>query len=244
MPTHLHLIDPSISGEEGIALLAKVLAGFTRRFFPGQRVWFVSRKKEPIQDALHLKRQIRYVLLNPCRDGLVSDPLNWEWSTHRDVMGAAYPPWVNAERLEPYFRCTKTQFKATFHAYVSGDPSVAVRGTPSPTPRRFLIASLPQIRDAVLIATRESEVKQRKGKRNVRRLIVHLAFRRGHPSQRELADLLQVQIRAIRWMRENGLTKEEEATILAAELVLSDQRLLTGVGRIAGLRRIWADQAV
>jgi hypothetical protein len=45
-------------------------------------------------------------------------------------------------------------------------------------------------------------------------------------------------------MRENGLTKEEEATILAAELVLSDQRLLTGVGRIAGLRRIWADQAV
>jgi hypothetical protein len=44
-----------------------------------------------------LARQVRYIVLNPCRDRIVGDPLSWMWSTQRDVMGATVQPWVTRD---------------------------------------------------------------------------------------------------------------------------------------------------
>ncbi len=65
-----------------------------------------------------LRRNERYIHLNPCRARLIDDPLAWPWSTHRDRVGLAWPCAVPT-RTDP----------AAFHRYVSADPSVAVDGT-------------------------------------------------------------------------------------------------------------------
>lgn len=37
---------------------------------------------------------VRYIHLNPVRGGLVTDPGDYEWSSHRDYLGLAERPWV------------------------------------------------------------------------------------------------------------------------------------------------------
>jgi hypothetical protein len=81
----------------------------------------------------HLARQVRYVHLNPCRAGLVRDPLAWPWSTHRGVVGAEVDPWVTADRLAAVFDRGTRGFAEWFHGYVSGDPAAAPEGTAFPT---------------------------------------------------------------------------------------------------------------
>ena len=74
---------------------------------------------------------MRYTVLNPSRAGIVDDPLSWPWSTHRDVVGAIADPWVTAERLGAALG-SRMASAQDIHAYVSGDPSVAIAGTPFP----------------------------------------------------------------------------------------------------------------
>ena len=73
-------------------------------------------------------RDVRYIALNPCRARLCSDPLEWLWSTHREIFGAVAEPWVDLRV------CGRIGGPAALHAYVSADPSVSVDGTPPPRP--------------------------------------------------------------------------------------------------------------
>lgn len=41
---------------------------------------------------------VRYIHLNPVRGGLVADPADYEWSSHRDYLGLAGRPWVYPRR--------------------------------------------------------------------------------------------------------------------------------------------------
>src|SRR5208283_2925907 len=108
-----------------------------------------------IPDFHHLKRQIRYVHLNPCRSRLVRDPMEWEWSTHRDVLGAVGEAWVDLPQLHRIWGARDDEFRRIFHAYVSGDPSALVEGTPLPQkPAGSWATNLTQITDAVQRAAR------------------------------------------------------------------------------------------
>jgi hypothetical protein len=84
-------------------------------------VWLPASPPEPLNDSKHLKRTLRYVALNPCRDKLASDPLAWPFSGHRDAVGLAIPGVLPVVR-DPVWH----------HSYVSGDPSVRVDGTELP----------------------------------------------------------------------------------------------------------------
>lgn len=91
MPDHLHVFVPP-----GLrAVLVHVLAAFTTRF----RVRFELLAPQPANSAEIAHRMIRYVLLNPVREGLVDDPWCWRWSTLRDLAGAAHPIWTPAESV-------------------------------------------------------------------------------------------------------------------------------------------------
>jgi hypothetical protein len=121
MPDHLHLLHP-----DDVRLpLAQILAGYARWRNRARRER--GRVFEPLPAAQYLadedkrRRTVRYVHLNPCRARLVRDPLAWPLSTHRDAVGLAAPPVVRVRRDV-----------AAFHAFVSGDPSVAPAGTPLP----------------------------------------------------------------------------------------------------------------
>ncbi|MCB9683542.1 MAG: hypothetical protein H6735_00715 [Alphaproteobacteria bacterium] len=135
MPDHLHLLHASDNRLE----LAQALSGYARwrNRARGER----GRVFEPLPSAIPIgtgdkrSRAIRYVHLNPCRARLVSDPLAWPLSTHRDALGLALPAAIRAH-ADP----------EDFHRYVSSDPSVNVDGTElpkageAPDPERVLQA--------------------------------------------------------------------------------------------------------
>ncbi len=121
MPDHVHIVAPAGEGHR-LGHLASAYARW-RNAHRGERgpVWERLPPAEALPNAKHLRRTVRYVHLNPCRDGLVPDPLAWPWSTHRDATGFAAAP-IRAREHDP----------ARFHRWVSSDPSVAVDGTALP----------------------------------------------------------------------------------------------------------------
>ena len=139
MPDHLHLIAPVTDLDAARERLARTLQGFTRVF--GGEGWTAARGVREIPDPRHLSRQVRYVVLNPCRSGLVRDPLEWLWTTHRDVVGAVVDPWVTADALADALERPRAGFTEKHHEYVSADPSVAVGGTPAPRIAEVVAAS-------------------------------------------------------------------------------------------------------
>lgn len=144
MPNHLHLLVRSNRPELDRRRLGVLLAGFSRHL--GQRsLWQKVPSPARIPDRKHLLRQVRYVHLNPCRDGLVDDPLRWPWSTHRGLLGAAMDPWVTPATLAGALGRATRGFGAWLHHYVSSDPSVSVSGTPPPAGLKAALERRPEV---------------------------------------------------------------------------------------------------
>jgi hypothetical protein len=86
MPDHMHLVAPP-----GLRpRLRGVLSAFTARF----GVRFDLRDTQIATTPAIAARMARYGFTNPLRAGLVADPWDWQWSTLRDLGGAAYPIWT------------------------------------------------------------------------------------------------------------------------------------------------------
>lgn len=140
MPDHLHLLALHMNARQAAWDLSVELRAWTKKFHPGKRIWTPVPTPEPIRDMLHLKRQIRYVHLNPCRSGLAKDPIEWEWSTHRDVVGYAIDPWPKVELLERVFGVSKKRLPEVMHRYISADPTVSVTGSRLQMPGGRIVA--------------------------------------------------------------------------------------------------------
>jgi len=143
MPDHLHLLHPHDVRHR----LADALGRYARwrNHRRGLRGPLFERLPPAslVVGARKQRRTVRYLHLNPCRGGLVDDPLAWPWSTHRDRVGLSLDLAV-AQARQP----------RRFHRYVSGDPSVHPEGTdlptptgvpPSPTRVRAVVASLARV---------------------------------------------------------------------------------------------------
>ncbi len=120
MPNHPHVVTPD---DHARARLTGVMSGYAR--WRGHHrdqdaaCWQPQPRAEPIPDAAHQRRTVRYVLLNPCRGNLVADPLAWPLSLHRDLVGLGDPAW-------------RARDPDALHRYVSSDPTVSVSGTELP----------------------------------------------------------------------------------------------------------------
>ncbi len=119
---HLHLVLPESQREKNARELRGLL-GASGQSLGIPWLWQRLLEPEPLPNREHLRRTLRYVALNPCRDNLCRDPLEWPWSTYRDVLGATANPWTRAERLMTALkeRGSPSEFKVRFHAYVSGE---------------------------------------------------------------------------------------------------------------------------
>jgi hypothetical protein len=227
LPNHLHIVSDEPDPDAARRRLAAVLSGVARHppCATGSRVWAEVPPPRPIPDVRHLARHVRYLALNPCRSGLVRDPLSWLWSTHRDVIGAVADPWASAERLAAALRRPRRGFEAAHHAYVSGDPSTCVTGTPFPQPVAATDSpSLPleTIRLATAAALRVPLDAVRR-RTTARRLFVQLAWHQGWRNTRLLARECQATRQAIR-----GLLRQPDPGLTAARLCLADARLRHG----------------
>jgi len=147
MPDHVHLVIRQLSMEAWLGFIR----GFAcwrnhHRGEPGRCVWLPAEPPEPVLDSKHLRRTVRYVALNPCRDKLVADPLAWPFSGHRDAVALALPGVLPVEPNP-----------SRHHAYVSGDPSVRVEGTELPYGLRGMRdATAEQVTTAVSALTRQT----------------------------------------------------------------------------------------
>jgi hypothetical protein len=224
MPNHLHQMVGSDSADTLRRRVAALLSGLTRSGLcgPERLVWQTVPAPKPIEDVRKLRRDVRYVALNPCRARLCADPLEWTWSTHRDVMGAVADPWVTAERLAAALQIAPRGFAAKHHAYVSGDPAVRVDGTPPPiaAPRRqSALVPLEAVAAAAAAALRlpPAAVTTRA---EARRLFVQLAQHQGWRDARMLARRCGLQP----WQVFH-LLRQPAPGLDAARLCLGDRRL-------------------
>jgi len=140
MPDHVHVLV-QIEHEVALRTFARVLSAFRRRM--QARVqgtltfdWEPLPAPEKVQrDKRHIARTVRYIHLNPTRDSLCNDPLEWEWSTHRDWVGAVARPNVDRARWARAMGRRMPSCIQWLHEYVSSDPSVShSRLVADPTP--------------------------------------------------------------------------------------------------------------
>ncbi len=219
MPDHLHLIAPAVDDDR----LARVLQHHTRNF--GGPGWRAAPDREPIAGGGKLARQIRYVLLNPCRAALTRDPASWLWSTHRDLIGAVDDPWVPDDRVAGALGRRAVGFRSWMHRYVTGDPDVLPAASEVPEPADAFHAGPAAIGYAARMVRRDVATRPAKA---TLKLFLAAARRLRHP-MREAAAHVDVPLRrAYRWSRD-----VPERSIQATLLCLAHPRL----SRPADVRR-------
>jgi hypothetical protein len=217
MPDHLHMILSSVEASLVEQRLARLLGHFGRSFDVRSALARVA-PAEAIRSQAALARHIRYVALNPCRAALASCPLEWPWSTHRDLIGACVDPWVTADRLAAALGVSRRDFEARHHAYVSGDPHASVTGTPFP--RAVPSVDIPAVPlqtliDATAAATRTAAEDV------PRALLVALAIDQGWRHTALLAGIAGCSPRTVQ-----RLAKQVDARALAcARMCAGDARL-------------------
>lgn len=153
MPNHLHLLIPKSEHKDAVFRLGVCLRATSQALETGP-TWAPSPPPQDISDAHHLLRQIRYVHLNPCRKNLVNDPSLWRWSTHRDLVGAAYPKWLDLAGITDALKLPDKNITAYLQKYITGDPSVRIDSLPLPKPSPLERTHPTQIPRAVLFALR------------------------------------------------------------------------------------------
>jgi hypothetical protein len=221
MPDHPHLLPQSDDPEAARQRLARLLGQLARKL--AIRHAADVPPAEVIRPGIVLARQVRYIALNPCREGLVRCPLAWMWSTHRDVIGATVDPWVTSRRLARALGDRRGDFIERYHAYVSGDPTAAVAGTPLPRAApssRAALFGLGEIGAACAAALRVSIATLRMHG-DARALFAALARDQGWADTRSIAALCDCVPSTIRRMR----ARVDGSALAAARLCLGDPRL-------------------
>lgn len=222
MPNHLHLVTGTDDVRASRRLLARVVGHLQRWWARGCELWERVRMPKIVVVGKSLFQELRYVALNPTRAGLCRDPLEWPWTTHRDVMGAVVDPWIDVERLAKALCTSAEKLRAKWHNYVSGDPSVSISGTPPPEPAAATAVPtrpLHEILCAVAAALRVPVNRLRYDAR-ARPLVVALARSQGWTDNARLATALDTSVRNI---QRTG--PADPAALRAVELCLGDRRL-------------------
>lgn len=214
MPDHLHGLVPD--ADAPVLRLARVLRHHCRKF--GTR-WDIG-PATPVHTVAIARRTARYIVLNPVRSQLVVDPLEWPWSSLRDVVGATADPWAGADVVASHLGLTSGKF----HAYVAADGtcSATVRHAPGVLhPDTPMVVSLDAIAEACAAALRSHPAQIRTKGSRMRATFVALAYRVGAPRQTDLAAVCGVTTRTIRLLR----SAARPTDVHAALRCLADPRL-------------------
>lgn len=222
MGDHTHLTDAFDDEAAARRAVGGLVSGLRRSRGPWSELRWQPPDLQRITTPKIHARAVRYDHLNPCRAGLVDDPLAWPYSTHRDVVGAVASPWVDADRLASALGHRADGFGEWFHRYVSRDLSTNQHGSRSPIVTATSLDALPIARliAAVLAATR-SRVEALRRRTPARELFLALARRHGWADGTLLRWICGVSKSTIHRHR----YADDPPGLRAAELCLSDPRL-------------------
>jgi len=114
MPNHFHLIIQNSSGK--LSAFMKQLNGqygmYYRKRRGGKGHVFQGRFKSTlIQEDTYMRMVIIYVLLNPVRRGIVSDPKGYRWSSIKEYYTGEDSPFVDNKFIEEMFNSREEMHK-------------------------------------------------------------------------------------------------------------------------------------
>jgi hypothetical protein len=198
MPNHAHALASTMELEP-ILRACRAFARW-RNAYRGEsgQVWEPIPAPQP-SGPDRLRRDARYIHLNPARAGLATDPLDWPFSAYRSAVG-----------LDPWPVRVRVPDPAEYHRYVSSDPKVNVAGTQLPG----LIQrppTLEEIADAVASLARQTlDVIRRRGP--ARRLFVRAARCLTVASCAEIAEFAGLERLAVQRI---AATRDDQVEIVA-----------------------------
>lgn len=209
MPDHVHLIVP---GRADLASFRRVLAHHGRLF---GCAWHRA-DATPCTTAEILLRAVRYVILNPVRAQLVSDPWAWPWSTLRELGGVVVDDWTRAA-VRGLTRAPWARVLERLTQLDDGTAPARPRPASGDAP---VVASLSAIAAAAAssLRTDPGDISTRGP---TRRLFVQLALSVGYPRLGDLAQACGVRPRAIREAAREG----DHEDLRRALRCLRDERL-------------------
>lgn len=121
MTNHLHLLAQVSDDPLGRAVL-RIASRYARRVQQNLKTTghlFERRYHCAIVDAdRYLLTLIRYIHLNPVRAGLVRDPLQYSWSSHRNYVGLPGQRWVTTSFAHNMLGATHDRAVAKYHELI------------------------------------------------------------------------------------------------------------------------------
>jgi len=123
MPNHVHLLVEV--GERSLSQVLHRLLTWHARYHSVKysRVGhlFQGRYKAILCDKdAYLLELVRYIHLNPVRAGLVADPRDYRWSSHRAYLGEVRYPWLNTDLVLSQFAPGRGKAQRLYEDFVLG----------------------------------------------------------------------------------------------------------------------------
>ena len=141
MSNHVHLAMQVGDAPLGPAMM-RIGSRFARhmqRQRPTTGHFFERRYRATLVDAdSYLLELVRYIHLNPVRAGIVADPIDYAWSSHRAYLGRTMLPWLTTEFALRLFSDDLAAARRAYADFVVSDIGAApgeqpVKGTASDT---------------------------------------------------------------------------------------------------------------
>ena len=123
MSNHYHLVIETPDGNlaKGMRQLNGVYTQATNCRYGRVGHLFQGRYKAILVDGdSYLLELTRYVVLNPVRAGMVASPVEWRWSSFRDMLGERTPPdWLATDALLAQFSCDREEAVRRYVQFVA-----------------------------------------------------------------------------------------------------------------------------
>jgi len=123
MPNHYHLLVRQDGDEPAGNLPQSVFNSYSKAYnkrYGHSGTLFEGRfRARPIQNSSHLLHLCRYIHGNPVKDGLVTDPADWNWSNYLDWLGERDGNLVDREFIQRQFGSAQEYGKFLFHYLAS-----------------------------------------------------------------------------------------------------------------------------
>jgi len=122
MDNHYHIVIETIEGNlsQGMRQLNGVFTQKTNRRHNRVGHVFQGRFKAIlVQKDAYLLELVRYVVLNPMRAEMVSDMLNWKWSSYLSMVGdVTCPDWMEKDWLLNHFGKSRKEAVINYQNFV------------------------------------------------------------------------------------------------------------------------------
>jgi len=123
MDNHYHLLveTPNANLSKGMHLLnGDYTNRFNKRHDTVGHIFQGRYKAILVNRDSHLLELCRYIVLNPLRAGMVSDPANYHWSSYQATMGRARPQeWLHMDWVLSQFGMNRAQAQNRYERFVN-----------------------------------------------------------------------------------------------------------------------------